>query len=192
MGKIIYIVGKSATGKDTIYNELKSILYNKAKPIIATTTRPIRPGEVNGETYNFIDDQTMMNLELGNKIIEQRKYETVEGLWTYATINDNIDITKNNYIGIGTLVSLKEMKKNFGNDIIPIYIEVDNDIRMKRSISREALGNHNYNEMCRRWLADEDDFSQQNIDAANVITVYNNENVDVAILQILKIIISKL
>ena len=53
MGKIYYVMGKSASGKDTIYKRLV-----KELPELGTvrmyTTRPIRDGETNGVEYIFL------------------------------------------------------------------------------------------------------------------------------------------
>ena len=50
MGKIYYVMGKSASGKDTIYKRLV-----KKMPELGTvrmyTTRPIRDGETNGVEF---------------------------------------------------------------------------------------------------------------------------------------------
>lgn len=192
MGKIIYITGKSATGKDRIFKELVDIYKEKLKPIILYTTRPIRPGEIEGETYKFISIEKMEELEFNKKIIEERKYNTIKGCWTYATVDDgSIDLSKNNYIGIGTLESLKSIKSKFGSDVIPFYINTDDHIRIKRAVNREQL-THNYSEMCRRWLSDAEDYTESNLKEAEVITIHNNVGIDVAIISILKILIPQL
>ena len=48
MGKLFIIIGKSATGKDTIYKRLLEIDQLKLKTVVMYTTRPIRNSEVNG------------------------------------------------------------------------------------------------------------------------------------------------
>ena len=55
MGKIFCIVGKSSSGKDTIYKRLLKINSLKIKKIIPYTTRPIRQGEKEGVEYHFVD-----------------------------------------------------------------------------------------------------------------------------------------
>ena len=54
--KIIYFMGKSASGKDTIYRKVKEKLNPSPKEIILYTTRPIRDHEENGREY-FCDRQ---------------------------------------------------------------------------------------------------------------------------------------
>ena len=50
MGKIFYIMGKSASGKDTIYKELIEKMP-KFHSIVPYTTRPMREGEKDGVEY---------------------------------------------------------------------------------------------------------------------------------------------
>jgi guanylate kinase len=180
MGKIVCIIGKSAVGKDRIYKELKEIFKDKLKTIIPYTTRPQRENEIDGFTYNFIDNEKMCELERDEKIIEKRLYKTIEGLWTYATIDDGtIDLENNSYIYIATIESLYSMRRKFGyNNIIPIYIECDDCVRIQRAIDREH-SSHAYSEMCRRWLQDEQDFSDEIIKDANVNIFYNNIDNDI-------------
>ncbi len=51
MGKIICLMGKSSTGKDTIFKSLLSDKDLGLKKIVPYTTRPIRAGERNGVEY---------------------------------------------------------------------------------------------------------------------------------------------
>jgi guanylate kinase len=52
-GKLFLISGPSGVGKGTVIRELKKKYPNFVYPI-SSTTREIRPGEKNGEVYNFI------------------------------------------------------------------------------------------------------------------------------------------
>ena len=56
MGKIFYIMGKSASGKDRIYSLLVENKELNLKKLILYTTRPIRAGEEEGVQYYFTDD----------------------------------------------------------------------------------------------------------------------------------------
>ena len=55
MGKIFYVMGKSASGKDTIYKQLHARMP-ELKTVRMYTTRPIRDGETDGVEYFFVDD----------------------------------------------------------------------------------------------------------------------------------------
>ena len=52
MGKIYYIIGKSSSGKDTIFKELLARIP-QLKRVVPYTTRPVREGEENGVEYFF-------------------------------------------------------------------------------------------------------------------------------------------
>ena len=166
-------MGKSASGKDSIYkNLLKNHLNLKKVPI--WTTRPKRDGEVDGVEYYFVDKNFLDN---NDKIIEKRIYHTVFGDWIYATIDDGHIKKNEDYLMIGTLASYESMKKYFGEDnLYPIYIEIDNNIRYERAKKREMeQKTPKLDEMERRFLADEIDFSEKNIKKANINKKYKND-----------------
>ena len=80
MSKIFYLMGKSASGKDTIYKELKELLP-ELKTIVIYTTRPIREGEQDGVEYHFVDEARLQEFQEADKVIELRAYNTVHGVW---------------------------------------------------------------------------------------------------------------
>ena len=166
MGRIYYIMGKSATGKDTVYKELL-ICCPKLKTIVPYTTRPIREGETNGVEYHFVSNEDLEVFQKSGKVIELRTYQTVMGPWNYFTMDDGqFDLEcEQNYLMIGTLESYEKMCNYFGpNMLIPIYIEVPDGIRLHRATAREDNQKKpNYREVCRRYLADEKDFAEKNL-----------------------------
>jgi len=179
MGKIFCLMGKSSSGKDTIFRDLLQEEELKLKPVVSYTTRPMRTNEVEGREYYFISKETLDAYELEHKVIEQRVYQTVHGPWYYATIDDGqIDLRTANYIMIVTLEAYKSLVQYFGQEyIVPIYIEVEDGIRLERAISREReQANPNYEEICRRFLADSMDFSKEVLQMANIEQVYQNIN----------------
>ena len=103
MGRIFCVMGKSASGKDSIFKELMHDKSLKLKNIVPYTTRPIRDGEQDGKDYIFCTEADVQRLESENKIIELREYNTVYGIWKYFTVDDGqIDLDKNSYILTGT------------------------------------------------------------------------------------------
>ncbi|CRZ35666.1 guanylate kinase [Herbinix hemicellulosilytica] len=187
MPKIFIIIGKSASGKDTIY---KKLLENKElglKTVVMYTTRPIRVSETDGVEYHFVDEKKFEELKNQNKIIEHRSYNTVHGIWRYFTVNDGqIDLDKNDYLMMGTLESYGQIRDYFGHDkVIPIYIEVDDGTRLMRALLREQKQeNPKYTELCRRFLADSIDFSEENIAAYGIKKRYQNTDIDKCIQEI--------
>ena len=175
MGKLFYIMGKSASGKDTIYQKLLESQEFHFRRLIIYTTRPIRDGEKDGQEYYFVNEESFQSLKAAGKIIEDRGYESVYGLWRYFTV-DNMDLENYNYLGIGTLESYEQLRKYYGeNKVCPIYIEVEDGERLKRAIAREETQEiPKYEEMCRRFLADSQDFSEANIRAAGISRRFQN------------------
>ena len=88
MPEIIFLMGKSATGKDHIYEQLAHDEQLHLKRITMYTTRPMRAGEAEGVEYHFVNDDEAARLEKEGKIIEMRCYDTVIGVWKYFTVND--------------------------------------------------------------------------------------------------------
>ena len=177
MGKIFVLMGKSATGKDTIYKELLKIDSIELKKVVSYTTRPIRAGERDGVEYFFVSNNRLIELEEQNKIIEIRGYNTVHGLWNYFTVNDGqIDLERFNSLIIGTLESYEQIRSYFGKDkVYPIYIELDDGIRLQRALDRERNQEiPRYAEMCRRYLADETDFKEENLEGLSINIRYDN------------------
>ena len=171
MGKIYCVMGKSATGKDTIYQRLLTESNLDLKRIIPYTTRPIREGEEAGREYHFCTEEDVQRLEEEGRIVELRAYNTVYGVWKYFTVNDErICLDQENYLLIGTLEAYIKIREYFGSDkVVPIYVEVEDGERLLRAIAREKIQDTpKYEEMCRRFLADAKDFSEENLDAAGI------------------------
>lgn len=178
MGKIYYMMGKSSSGKDTLYKEVLKALP-KLKTLVLYTTRPIREGEQEGIEYHFVTDEELERFEKAGKIIEERTYDTVYGAWKYATIEDGqINLEAYDYLVIGTLESYAGMKKCYGaENLVPIYIEVEDGERLSRALSRERQQEQpKYEEMCRRFLADQKDFSEENLEEAGIVRRYYNDD----------------
>ena len=191
MGKIFYIMGKSASGKDKIYSILMEKKELKLHKLVLYTTRPIRAEEENGKQYFFTDDKKLEQFRKSGKLIESRSYDTIHGVWTYFTADDGqVDLENWDYLGIGTLESYCRMKEYYGKDrVLPIYIQVEDGERLQRALIREKKqDNPKYAEMCRRFLADQEDFSEEHIREAGIEIRYENDDLDNCVRNIIKYI----
>lgn len=140
MGKIFYLMGKSASGKDTIYKKLLEACP-QLHTVTLYVTRPMRVGERDGVEYHFTTEKELKAFQDAGKVIEQRTYQTVAGPWSYATVDD--------------------------------------DVRLERALLREKQQKFpNYAELCRRYLADEKDFSPENLKEAGILQEYCNHNLE--------------
>ena len=105
MGKIYYIMGKSSSGKDSVFKEIQKRMPELSQ-ITMYTTRPIREGERDGGEYYFTDETGLKKLEEEGRVIELRAYNTKCGVWKYFTVNDGqISLDEEDYLVIGTLES---------------------------------------------------------------------------------------
>ena len=177
MGKIYCLLGKSSSGKDTLFKMLLEESGLSLKTIVPYTTRPIRVGEQEGVEYHFVTEETQKKLEAEGKIIELRAYDTICGVWKYFTVDDGqIDLATDNYLVIGTLESYVKMRDYFGAEkLVPLYVEVEDGERLLRALTRErAQKEPNYAELCRRFLADSVDFSAERLKAAGFCRWFEN------------------
>lgn len=188
-GKIFYIMGKSSTGKDTVYERILAQTELALHPVIMYTTRPIRAAETDGVQYHFVTEETLHDMQAEGRVIELRSYDTVYGIWYYFTADGaGINLEENNYLALGTLESFRKMKAYYGEErVLPVYIEVEDEQRLLRAIGREKKqASPNYKEVCRRYVADEEDFSEDRIAQAGIERRFsNNEDREVCIGEIL-------
>lgn len=193
MGKIIYLMGKSCTGKDTIFKRLQRKSVLRLRTIVPYTTRPIRAGEREGVEYFFTDEAGFQELKAQGKIIEERSYNTFHGLWRYFTVDDGqIHLEESNYIVIGTLEAYLKMREYFGEQkVVPVLIELDDGARLQRALNRERRQKKpRYEEMCRRFLADSADFSEDKLQQAGIVRRFYNEKLEDCLNEIVTYIFS--
>lgn len=195
MGKIVYLMGKSSTGKDTIYKKLLQENSFGLQRVIPYTTRPIRIKEQDGIEYFFTDEEGFENLLKSGKVIEHRAYHTYHGLWRYFTVDDGqFHLQEHSYIGIGTLESFESTRNYFGKkNVIPVLIELDDGVRLQRALDRERKqDNPKYEEMCRRFLSDSEDFSEEKIKKAGIARRFYNGNLVKCLQEIKEYILEQL
>lgn len=167
---IFYLIGKSSTGKDSILNALLEDGTLGLKKIVQYATRPIRDGEAEGREYHFITLEKSAELEDAGLVIESRTYNTVYGIWKYMMVDDGRIVPGERYAAVGTIESYAKVRDYFGTDkVFPIYIDVETGERLQRALDRERThDNPKYAEMCRRFLADEADFTDERLEAAGL------------------------
>lgn len=187
MGKLIVLMGKSASGKDTIFNLLKEDASLDLKRLVPYTTRPKRAGEADGETYHFVTEADFVRLSEEDRIIEARSYDTVYGVWRYFTVKDEqLDLERNSYLLIATLEAYEQIVQYFGSEkVLPIMITLDDGVRLERALQRErAEKQPKYEEMCRRFLADSADYAAEKIKAAGIHTLFENDTLEKTVSEI--------
>lgn len=154
--KLVALFGKSGAGKDTIQNWMVSNLQDTHK-LISYTTRPPRDNEVDNQDYHFISVEEFNYMKEKNLFLETTEFRG----WYYGTSIESLNENKIN-IGVFNPSGVKNILDNFQNQILvfPIEIWAPNKSRLIRSLTRE--NNPDCLEICRRFLADEEDFSNIN------------------------------
>lgn len=170
---IYFLVGKSASGKDSIMAKLLEKNENICQ-IVLSTTRDIRPGETDGVEYHFKTDVDCLQDLKDGKVIECRSYTIAGGrVVYYYTSVDSIDLDKN-YVTVGPPAMLKSYLDKLGQENIrQFYFTTPGYLRIKRSIFRfdRQLTDLEMEEICRRYLTDEEDYKQEILESCGI-----NEN----------------
>ena len=189
MFSLFFLLGKSSRGKDTLYKEILK-RRPKLRTVTMYTTRPIREGETDGVEYFFTDREELERQLASGKVIESRTYQTIAGPWTYYTVDDGqFDVADDeSCLMIGTLESYEKMCTYFeAGKMVPVYIEVPDGIRLLRAVKREENQKKpNYREVCRRYLADEKDFSEENLERLGITKRYQNTDMEMCVEEILR------
>lgn len=194
MGKIFYLIGKSSSGKDTVFKKLKE-KFPQFRTVTLYTTRPMRQGEKDGREYFFVTDEKSKQIQDAGKMIELREYHTVHGIWKYFTADDGqICLEESDYLMIGTLEAYEKMCNYFGKEkIVPLYIEVEDGERLFRALERERQQkNPKYAELCRRFLADNEDFSEEKLKQCQISKRFENRNLEICLNEIMLYIQTKI
>ena len=166
--KLLALFGESSAGKDSIQRWLGQKLKN-VHNIVSYTTRPPRDYEIEGREYHFISDIKFKTLIESNKMLEYTKFNN----WYYGTYINELDKNKIN-IGIFNPEGVRNIILSYHQyiDILPVWIKTPEKTRLLRSLKRE--NNPDCTEICRRFLADQKDFS--NIDFDYEIFLNDNNN----------------
>lgn len=191
--KLFVLIGKSAAGKDFLYQKL--LERNPSwKPVIPYTTRPMRDGEEDGKVYHFVSTEEYDQMLYQKRVIECREYDTAYGIWRYFTASDDqIDASSDNiYLIISTLEGFISLR-NWYNDacVVPLYIEVDDLTRVTRSLERQGCSTDpRILEIGRRLITDENDFSEEKLNRSGIHQRrrIQNYNADRALTQLESII----
>lgn len=100
---MIHILGGSGSGKDTLVNTLLRRNEQWMERIVTCTTRPMRPGEVDGVQYHFVNEEYLKDSIDSGNCIELREYEVLNSeIWRYFTEKNNI-IRPNSKILVGAM-----------------------------------------------------------------------------------------
>ena len=181
MYKIICLIGKSGSGKDTIIQKLHADL--KIPIAISFTSRPMRPGEIQDLTYHFVSDSYFEDNK--EKFIEQRLYKVInpdetKAIWRYGLHRNSVKE------GLNVVVvdpnGYEALRKYFGKEnVLPFFIDCSDITRLNRILFRGDGANKL--EIMRRFAADEEDFKDF-IESRDYYKVCNEYGIDLAVEEI--------
>ena len=148
---MIALIGKTASGKDSIKKELIKLGYES---VVTTTTRPMRPGEVDGVSYHFIDKSQFRRLKIQEFFAETTSYETVHGTWYYGIQKKDLMNNENKVIILNPDGILSLMRTTDMSDWVIFFIDCPEEI-MKERLKKRG---DNHEEAERRLESDRKDF----------------------------------
>lgn len=150
--KIAIIIGKTGSGKDSIFKELQE--SDTLHKVISTTTRPRREYEEDGVDYHFIDRYDFLEQDNLDKFLDTSLFNS----WYYGTNIDDLDENKINVL-IGDNSRLLDLLTNDLVEAIIFYIEASDKERLMRCLTREE--NPDVHEIVRRFVAEEEDYGSK-------------------------------
>ena len=140
----IILVGKAASGKDFLKSKMERKGFRTG---VSHTTRPARPGEVDGADYHFIDDVKFIEMIGQEEFIEYMEFNG----WFYGQTEEDFNASD---IMIMSKDGLDMLPKVYRDQCIVIYLDVPMDERLKRLSNR----NDKNDSIERRITTDEKQF----------------------------------
>lgn len=164
---MLIILGKTASGKDTILNELVKHGFRK---MITYTTRPTRPGEMQDKTYHFISEDEFLEMVRKGLFLEYKPYETVNGTWYYGSLIKDYKKADDDTVVILNPDGYKDFLEKINLPHKSIYLYSNNNSIKERLIKR----GDKKEEAERRLKQDNADFN--GIENMVDKILYNNSN----------------
>lgn len=156
--KIIAVIGPSCSGKTTFVENVNKGFMSGYYVVKASTTRPRRwSGE---REYYFLTDYDFNKIE-ENEWLTKSTYNN----WFYGHKVSDFLLTQVN-IGVFNLQQLKQLQESKEVDLFVIYLNTNKKIRLERALARTP---NQVDEVVRRYLADEEEYANLNIECPHVV-----------------------
>ena len=178
--KLVAILGKSGSGKNTLLTNLQDTIYGREHlyKLIPVTTRPRREYEKDGVDYYFISIEEFTRLMLEDRLLT---FFTINDWFYGVRIDDVCHDEKIVNIGIFTPFEinclLDEQIPRGTVDLMVIYVDANDKERLMRQLSRE--NDPDVREILRRYQSDDRDYTQYELEDFNPIIVTNNAKSDI-------------
>lgn len=151
MYKIIALIGKAGSGKDTMMHKVLERNPNLHE-IVSCTTRPRREREVEGVNYFYLTPE-----QFGDKVLHDEMLEaTCFNDWFYGTSYESLrsDVTN---IGVFNPAGIESLLGRRDVIVHVFYVTASPKNRLLRQLNREK--DPDVDEIIRRYKADEQDFA---------------------------------
>ena len=145
LSKRIVLVGRAASGKDFFKNYL---IEKGFIPSVSHTTRPMRDGEINGDTYEFVSEEDFTFMTCNDQFFE---YKMFNG-WGYGTSQLMWDTAE---VFIFTPEGIRSLPQSDIDESTIVYFDIPMDVRMSRMEERSDCDS-----ISRRLAADNVDFDK--------------------------------
>ncbi|AGR42397.1 guanylate kinase [Spiroplasma diminutum] len=121
-GKIIILSGPSGVGKGSINKELAQDKSLNLVQSISMTTRPPRPGEIEGVNYYFVDKETFKDAIQHNELIEYAEFIDNYYGTPRKTVHDKINNGENVILEIEVVGATQVLKKEKPENLVSIFL----------------------------------------------------------------------
>lgn len=166
--KLIALMGKAGSGKDTLMKEILKQYDPYIHEIISCTTRSPRDYEVDGVNYHFLSIENFTSKVVNGQMLESTEFNG----WFYGTSLDSLCLDNIN-IGVFNPAGIRAIKKSNNVDMRVFLIDTNDKIRLLRQLNRED--NPNVKEIVRRFYTDEEDFKNVKEEFQPYIIENNND-----------------
>lgn len=165
--KLILLLGKSGSGKDYLSKGVCNLstefthFYPEFKLLKKDTTRPMRENETYGDPYNFISESQFKDKKMIGEYLSISTYKTEEGEWLYG-LNmpcDDINVAVGDILLFGNIYN-KITLGQVDFKLYPILIKTNDKDRLINSVNRTP---NKLFRVCKRFVDDEKEYSDQNI-----------------------------
>lgn len=154
--KVIALIGKAASGKDSIARALLE-KESSAHGIVSCTSRPKRDYEINGRDYTFMTPEEFALAIEEDKMLEVTNFND----WWYGTSIDSLKADTIN-VGVFNPEGIHSLLEDNRIDLTVYYIIATDKTRIMRQLSRESVPN--ISEIFRRYKTDDADFQEHYLD----------------------------
>ena len=180
---MLVVLGKTASGKTSIVNELET--NHNYKHIITYTTRPIRDGEIQDKTYHFITEEEFLQKVDDNFFAEWKTYNTIYGDWYYGSAREDYQTETENDKNVIILTpdGYRDVIKALGYKPPSIYIYASDEIIKQRLIER----GDDPKEAERRLEHDTDDFKDVELLVNMIISNDGDKSLDEVVEKIIRL-----